>query len=64
MSYDKFPRDAVSCVYLTRLQTHMCLTGDYIYELGLAASEPCNTGKHGKQKCVNSEAFITCVWRT
>ena len=49
------------CFYVASVGRQVCITGKLIYELGKAASEPCNNANNGKQKCVGTEGFITCA---
>ncbi|CAF1013089.1 unnamed protein product [Adineta ricciae] len=52
--------DNSTCVYSTKFQNTLCITDDYIYQLGVAASTPCTSYNQGQQKCAGLITSITC----
>ncbi|UJR38659.1 hypothetical protein I4U23_031325 [Adineta vaga] len=54
--------DENNCIYSATFQNYICVTSDYIYQLGLAVSAPCNTNNQGQQKCAGLITTIMCVF--
>ncbi|UJR38660.1 hypothetical protein I4U23_031326 [Adineta vaga] len=49
------------CTFSESLNKTLCITPEFIYQLGEASYEPCKKFNNGKQKCVGNMGFITCT---